>query len=248
MEVRGRDLIAGLPRTIPITSSEVMEAIELPLQQLVAAVRQVLEQTPLELRCLGVRHGGGRGDGVDPAAERGVGERQDLGCVDDLDGSGRPGDRPAHLLAGHRVDNDHAGERVGEVVVVVLAPLQQRVDRHRNGADPDRAPEGGHHRRRVVQGKQDPLLSPDAELLEAPSRRAGKTVQAAVGDRAARPVDGDLIAPARLQVAVEERARVIRLGHQDAMRRLAKSVCEMPFTNAFGSTSGRSTAVSKTNA
>ena len=46
MEVRGRDLIAGLPRTIPITSSEVMEAIEGPLQQLVAAVRQVLEQTP----------------------------------------------------------------------------------------------------------------------------------------------------------------------------------------------------------
>jgi rod shape-determining protein MreB len=49
MEVRGRDLIAGLPRTIPITSSEVMEAIELPLQQLVAAVRMVLEQTPPEL-------------------------------------------------------------------------------------------------------------------------------------------------------------------------------------------------------
>jgi rod shape-determining protein MreB len=38
MEVRGRDLIAGLPRTIPITSSEVMEAIGAPLQQLVAAV------------------------------------------------------------------------------------------------------------------------------------------------------------------------------------------------------------------
>ena len=49
MEVRGRDLIAGLPRTIPITSSEVMEAIEIPLQQLVAAVRSVLEQTPPEL-------------------------------------------------------------------------------------------------------------------------------------------------------------------------------------------------------
>jgi rod shape-determining protein MreB and related proteins len=49
MEVRGRDLIAGLPRTIPVTSSEIMEAIELPLQQLVAAVRQVLEQTPPEL-------------------------------------------------------------------------------------------------------------------------------------------------------------------------------------------------------
>ena len=49
MEVRGRDLIAGLPRTIPITSSEVMEALEAPLQQLVAAVRQVLERTPPEL-------------------------------------------------------------------------------------------------------------------------------------------------------------------------------------------------------
>ena len=48
-EVRGRDLIAGLPRTIPITSSEVMEAIELPLQSVVTAVRQVLEQTPPEL-------------------------------------------------------------------------------------------------------------------------------------------------------------------------------------------------------
>jgi rod shape-determining protein MreB len=49
MEVRGRDLIAGLPRTIPVTSSEAMEAIEAPLQSLVAAVRLVLEQTPPEL-------------------------------------------------------------------------------------------------------------------------------------------------------------------------------------------------------
>src|SRR5574338_996016 len=49
MEVRGRDLIAGLPRTIPLTSSEVMEALEQPLQQIVAAVRGVLEETPPEL-------------------------------------------------------------------------------------------------------------------------------------------------------------------------------------------------------
>ncbi len=49
MEVRGRDLIAGLPRTVPFTSSEAMEAIEQPLQQVVAAVRQVLEETPPEL-------------------------------------------------------------------------------------------------------------------------------------------------------------------------------------------------------
>jgi rod shape-determining protein MreB and related proteins len=49
MEVRGRDLIAGLPRTIPLTSSEVMEALEQPLQQIVTAVRGVLEETPPEL-------------------------------------------------------------------------------------------------------------------------------------------------------------------------------------------------------
>ncbi|MGH2406786.1 MAG: rod shape-determining protein [Candidatus Limnocylindrales bacterium] len=49
MEVRGRDLIAGLPRTVPLTSSEVTEALEQPLQQVVTAVRHVLEQTPPEL-------------------------------------------------------------------------------------------------------------------------------------------------------------------------------------------------------
>jgi rod shape-determining protein MreB len=49
MEVRGRDLIAGLPRTIPLTSTEAMEAMEQPLQQIVAAVRNVLEETPPEL-------------------------------------------------------------------------------------------------------------------------------------------------------------------------------------------------------
>jgi rod shape-determining protein MreB len=49
MDVRGRDLIAGLPRTIPLTSSEVTEALEQPLQQIVASVRMVLEETPPEL-------------------------------------------------------------------------------------------------------------------------------------------------------------------------------------------------------
>ncbi len=49
LDVRGRDLIAGLPRTIPLTSSEIMEAMEKPLQQVVTAVRAVLEQTPPEL-------------------------------------------------------------------------------------------------------------------------------------------------------------------------------------------------------
>ena len=49
MEVKGRDMIAGLPRTIPISSNEVTEAIEAPMQQILTAVRSVLEQTPPEL-------------------------------------------------------------------------------------------------------------------------------------------------------------------------------------------------------
>lgn len=49
MEVRGRDQVAGLPRTIEVRTNEVVEAIGEPLEQVVAAVRQVLENTPPEL-------------------------------------------------------------------------------------------------------------------------------------------------------------------------------------------------------
>lgn len=49
MEVRGRDQVAGLPKTITITSGEVTEAMTEPLNQIVATVRAVLEKTPPEL-------------------------------------------------------------------------------------------------------------------------------------------------------------------------------------------------------
>ena len=49
MEVKGRDMIAGLPRTIPVTSTEITEAIEQPLQAIITAIRAVLEETPPEL-------------------------------------------------------------------------------------------------------------------------------------------------------------------------------------------------------
>ena len=49
MEVRGRDLIAGLPRTITVGSNEITEAMEPVLQQIVNAVKAVLEETPPEL-------------------------------------------------------------------------------------------------------------------------------------------------------------------------------------------------------
>jgi rod shape-determining protein MreB len=49
MEVRGRDSISGLPRTIELSSKEVTESIRVPLNQVLDAVKNVLEQTPPEL-------------------------------------------------------------------------------------------------------------------------------------------------------------------------------------------------------
>ncbi len=49
MEVRGRNQVTGLPKTIAITSEEVMEAMTEPLRQIVNTVKQTLEKTPPEL-------------------------------------------------------------------------------------------------------------------------------------------------------------------------------------------------------
>ena len=49
MEVRGRDLITGLPKTITIHSSEMLEALMEPAMMIVDAVHSVLEKTPPEL-------------------------------------------------------------------------------------------------------------------------------------------------------------------------------------------------------
>ncbi len=49
MEVRGRDLIAGLPKTVVVSSAEVREALAEPIAQVVDKVKAVLEQTPPEL-------------------------------------------------------------------------------------------------------------------------------------------------------------------------------------------------------
>jgi len=49
MEVRGRDLLTGLPKTITITSSQIEEAIRESIKQIVESVKQTLEKTPPEL-------------------------------------------------------------------------------------------------------------------------------------------------------------------------------------------------------
>ena len=49
MEVRGRNLSEGVPRSFTISSNEVLEALTEPLNQIVSAVKNALEQTPPEL-------------------------------------------------------------------------------------------------------------------------------------------------------------------------------------------------------
>ena len=49
MEVKGRNLAEGIPRSFSISSNEILEALTEPLNQIVSAVKSALEQTPPEL-------------------------------------------------------------------------------------------------------------------------------------------------------------------------------------------------------
>jgi rod shape-determining protein MreB len=49
MEVKGRSLAEGVPRSFNVSSNEILEALTEPLNAIVSAVKQALEQTPPEL-------------------------------------------------------------------------------------------------------------------------------------------------------------------------------------------------------
>jgi rod shape-determining protein MreB and related proteins len=49
LDIRGRNLVSGLPKTLTVTSTEMMEALEEPVSSIVEAVFDVLERTPPEL-------------------------------------------------------------------------------------------------------------------------------------------------------------------------------------------------------
>jgi rod shape-determining protein MreB and related proteins len=57
VDIRGRDLVSGLPRMLQLSSEEVRDAISSPLADIVSAVHATLEQTPPELAGDIVRHG-----------------------------------------------------------------------------------------------------------------------------------------------------------------------------------------------
>lgn len=49
VEIKGRDLVTGIPKTIIISSKEVQEAMKEPVELILQAIKQVLEETPPEL-------------------------------------------------------------------------------------------------------------------------------------------------------------------------------------------------------
>jgi rod shape-determining protein MreB len=49
LEVQGQDQVSGLPRPVTLTTSEVVEALQEPLKQVIETCRRVLEKTPPEL-------------------------------------------------------------------------------------------------------------------------------------------------------------------------------------------------------
>jgi rod shape-determining protein MreB len=48
-EIRGRDLVGGLPKTVMLGSEEIRRALDAPVSQIVTAVKETLDQTPPEL-------------------------------------------------------------------------------------------------------------------------------------------------------------------------------------------------------
>ncbi|NPV90695.1 MAG: rod shape-determining protein [Firmicutes bacterium] len=78
-EIRGRDLVSGLPKNIHVTSREVHEAMLEPVTAVVAAVKEVLEKTPPELVADIINHGivmtggGALLDGLDKLISRDTG-------------------------------------------------------------------------------------------------------------------------------------------------------------------------------
>jgi len=49
MEIRGRDIVTGLPRSITVSSDDVTEAIQNELEEIISAAKKVLQKTPPEL-------------------------------------------------------------------------------------------------------------------------------------------------------------------------------------------------------
>ena len=57
MDIRGRDLVSGLPKTLNIKASEIRDALKEPVYKIIDAVKSTLEKTPPELAADVMDHG-----------------------------------------------------------------------------------------------------------------------------------------------------------------------------------------------
>ena len=87
IEIRGRDLGSGLPRAVKLNSADIRKALDDPIQQIIAAVRDTLDRTPPELAGDLMERGhdtgrrGGAAAGLRRADERGVPDAGEAGRV-----------------------------------------------------------------------------------------------------------------------------------------------------------------------
>ncbi len=57
LEVRGRDIVHGMPKTVQVSANELTRAMEAELRQMIKAIKEVLQQTPPELASDIIDHG-----------------------------------------------------------------------------------------------------------------------------------------------------------------------------------------------
>ena len=111
VEVRGRDLLSGLPRTVRIESEDVREALEEPIAKMIQAVKDTLDETPPDLASdlmeygITLTGGGALLRGLDRFLHEATGlpvqvAERPLDCV--AEGAGRTLEGKAHIPANAR--------------------------------------------------------------------------------------------------------------------------------------------------
>lgn len=79
LDIKGRDLVTGLPKTVTITSDEILEALKEPISQIIDGIKSTLEKTPPELaadimdRGIMLSGGGAQLHGLDSLVRRETG-------------------------------------------------------------------------------------------------------------------------------------------------------------------------------
>ena len=110
-EIRGRDMVSGLPKTVILTSEEIRGALEEPVSQIIDAVKQTLDRTPPEL--------------ASDIMDRGIMLAGGGSLLQGIDERSAPRDPDARAFGG--IAADVRGGRVGQVARGVRGdpPVQQ---------------------------------------------------------------------------------------------------------------------------